>query len=145
VVRAALTKDVDWLHKTVRIERGVVKQIVDDVKSSCSARTMACADELLDVLKRWRQTTQFSDAENWVFASAYKLGRQPLSYTFVWENLAMRRKMFNLPLQLLRLASELHPLQLGQLQLQMLDLTLSRLQPLRGRAIARVGFHQERA
>jgi integrase len=80
-------KDVDWLGKTISIERGVVKQIVDDVKSSCSARTMVCADELLDVLKRWRQTTQFSQAEDWVFASAYKLGRQPLSYTFVWENL----------------------------------------------------------
>jgi len=80
-------KDVDWLGKTISIERGVVKQIVDDVKSSCSARTMVCADELLDVLKHWRQTTQFSQAEDWVFASAYKLGRQPLSYTFVWENL----------------------------------------------------------
>jgi len=65
----------------------VVKQIVDDVKSSCSARTMVCADELLDVLTFWRQTTQFSQAEDWVFASAYKHGRQPLSYTFVWENL----------------------------------------------------------
>jgi integrase len=80
-------KDVDWLGKTISIERGVVKQIVDDVKSSCSARTMVCADELLDVLKHWRQTTQFSQAEDWVFASAYKLGRQPLSYTFAWENL----------------------------------------------------------
>lgn len=80
-------KDVDWRGKTVRIERGVVKQIVDDVKSSCSARTMVCADELLEVLTLWRQTTQFSQVEDWVFASAYKLGRQPLSYTFVWENL----------------------------------------------------------
>jgi|ERR1022692_4982796 integrase len=38
-------------------------------------------------LALWRQTTQFSQAEDWVFASAYKLGRQPLSYTFVGENL----------------------------------------------------------
>ena len=60
---------------------------MDDVKSSCSARTMVCADELLDVLTFWRQTTQFSQAEDWVFASAYKHGRQPFSYTFVWENL----------------------------------------------------------
>jgi integrase len=80
-------KDVDWLGKNIRIERGVVKQIVDDVKSSCSARTMVCADELLGVLGQWRRTTQFSQPEDWVFASAYKLGRQPLSYTFVWENL----------------------------------------------------------
>jgi integrase len=81
-------KDVDWLGKTVRIQRGVVKQIVDDVKSEHSARTMVCADELLELLKVWRQTTQFSDADDWMFASAYKLGRQPLSYTFVWENLS---------------------------------------------------------
>jgi integrase len=80
-------KDVDWLGKTLRIERGVVKQIVDDVKSSHSARVMVCADELLEVLKRWKQTTQFSEAEDWMFASPVKLGRQPLSYTHVWESL----------------------------------------------------------
>ena len=79
--------DVDWLGKTLRIERGVVKQIVDSVKTSHSARTMACADELLDLLKHWRQTTQFSAPEDWMFASLYKLGRQPLGYTYVWNNL----------------------------------------------------------
>jgi integrase len=80
-------KDVDWLGKTVRIERGVVKQIVDDVKSTCSARTKACADALLDVLKQWRQTTQFSEPERLMFASPYKHGKQPLSHSFIWENL----------------------------------------------------------
>jgi integrase len=80
-------KDVDWLGKTIRIERGVVKQIVDDVKSSCSARTMVCADKLLEVLKVWRQTTQFSQPDDWMFASPARLGRQPLSYTHVWETL----------------------------------------------------------
>ena len=77
--------DVDWLGKTLRIERGVVKQIVDDVKSSHSARTMAIADELLEVLKLWRQTTPFAAVEDWMFASPMKLGRQPISYTFIWE------------------------------------------------------------
>ena len=48
---------------------------------------MACADELLEVLMVWQQTTQFSQAEDWVFASAYKLGRPPLSYMFVSRNL----------------------------------------------------------
>jgi len=42
--------DVDWLGGTLRIERGVVKQIVDEVKSSHSARTMVCADELHHVV-----------------------------------------------------------------------------------------------
>jgi integrase len=73
--------DVDWLSKTLRIERGVVKQICDDVKSDTSRKTMAIADELLEVLRLWRQTTQFSGEGDWMFASPWKLGRQPLSYT----------------------------------------------------------------
>lgn len=81
-------KDVDWLGKTLRIERGVVKQVVGEVKSSHSARTIVIADELLDVLKHWRQATQFSAAEDWIFASPAKLGRQPLSYTHVWDSLS---------------------------------------------------------
>ena len=78
-------KDVDW--KTVHIQRAVVKQVVGDVKLTNPARKMACAEELLEVLKLWHQTTEFSDAEDWMFASGYKLGRQPLGYTFVWMNL----------------------------------------------------------
>lgn len=81
-------KDVDWLGKTLTIERGVVKQIVDDVKTSHSARTMVIADELLDALNQWRRATQFSAPEDWIFASPAKLGRLPLSYTFVWETLS---------------------------------------------------------
>jgi integrase len=76
--------DVDWLGKTICIERGVVKQIVDDVKSTRSAKTMAVADEMIVVLKLWKQATQFPTSEDWVFASPVKLGRQPLSYTHVW-------------------------------------------------------------
>jgi integrase len=80
-------RDVDWLGKSVSIERAVVKQICDDVKSAHSARKMVCADELLEILSRWRQITEFSAPDDWVFASPYKLGRQPLSYTLVWESL----------------------------------------------------------
>lgn len=80
-------KDVDWLGKTVSINRGVVKAIVDDVKSRHSSRKMACADELLDILKAWKQTTEFADAEDWVFASHRKLGLMPLGYTSVWNKL----------------------------------------------------------
>jgi integrase len=43
----------------------------------------------LELLRELSATQMLSmtQAEDWVFASAYKLGRQPLSYTFVWENL----------------------------------------------------------
>ena len=77
--------DVDWLGKTASIRRGVVKAIVDDVKSRHSARNMACADELLDILKAWKQAAQFADAEDWILVSPVKLGLMPLGYTLVWN------------------------------------------------------------
>src|SRR5438270_3596937 len=39
----------------------------------------------LDVLKRWKQTTQFSQQDDWVFASPVKLGRLPWSYPNIWR------------------------------------------------------------
>lgn len=81
-------QDVNWLEKTINIERGVVKQIVDDVKSRHSAKTMVIDDVLLEVLKHWRQSTQFSKPDDWIFASPVKLGRQPLSYMGVWKTLS---------------------------------------------------------
>ncbi len=80
-------KDVDWLRRTLMIERGVVKQIVDDVKTEESARSMAIAPELIEVLSRWKQASQFTGLEDWVFASPTALGRQPLSYNHVWGRL----------------------------------------------------------
>ena len=61
---------------------------MDDVKSAYSAKTMVIADDLLEVVKHWKQTTQFPAPEDWIFASPAKLGRQPLSYTHVWETLS---------------------------------------------------------
>lgn len=43
-------EDVDWLVKLLSIERGVVKQIEDEVKTKTSAKKMVIDDDLLDVL-----------------------------------------------------------------------------------------------
>ena len=58
--------DVDWLNGTLRVERGIVQQIVDDVKTEDSRKTLTIASELLDVLKVWKQKTQFSAPEDWI-------------------------------------------------------------------------------
>ena len=79
--------DLDWLNGTLRIERGIVEQNVDDVKTEDSRRTLTVAKELLDVLKVWKQTTQFPAHEDWIFASPLKIGRLPYSYTGVWREL----------------------------------------------------------
>jgi integrase len=50
-----------------------------------SRREMAIDRELLQALKTWKQTTQFSAQEDWLFASPVQLGRLPWSYDQVWR------------------------------------------------------------
>jgi integrase len=52
--------DVDWLNGKLHVERGIVRQQVDDVKTVYSQKQMSINGELLQVLKLWKQTTQFS-------------------------------------------------------------------------------------
>jgi integrase len=56
--------DVDGLNGKLNIERGIVRQIVDDAKSEESRK-------------------QFSAREDWIFASPVLLGRLPWSYPWV--------------------------------------------------------------
>jgi integrase len=79
--------DVDWLNGTLRVERGIVQQIVDDVKTDDSRKTLTIAADLLDVLKVWKQKTQFSAPGDWIFASPVQVGRLPYSYTGVKQEL----------------------------------------------------------
>ena len=81
--------DVDWLNCTLRVERGIVHQVVDDVKTPESQRSMHIENEMLDVLKRWREASQFSGSEDWMFASPVQIGRLPFSYAGIWR--ALRR------------------------------------------------------
>lgn len=76
--------DVDWLGGKLSIERGIVRQVVDDVKTVCSGRVMSIDADMLAVFKNWRQQTQFAADSDWIFASPVKLGRLPLSYPHVW-------------------------------------------------------------
>jgi integrase len=77
--------DVDWLNGRLRVERGIVSQHVDEVKTRESRKHMAINRELLEVLRRWKQATQFSAPEDWMFASAIQLGKLPWSYHQVWR------------------------------------------------------------
>src|SRR5262249_6413706 len=79
--------DLNWLDGALSIERSIVEQTVDDVKTSDSRRTLIVAKELLDMLMVWRQATQFCAESDWMFASPVKIGKLPYSYTGVWREL----------------------------------------------------------
>jgi integrase len=76
--------DVDWLNSKLHVERGIVRQHVDEVKTAESHRHMSIHGDLLEKLKGWKQETQFSSPEDWFFASPTQLGRLPWSYPRVW-------------------------------------------------------------
>jgi integrase len=77
--------DVDWLEGKLKVERGIVCQQVDDVKTSESRRSLHIDADMLDRLKLWKQSTQFSGPDDWMFASPTQLGRLPWSYDQVWR------------------------------------------------------------
>ncbi len=77
--------DVDWLNQTLSIERRIVAQTVDRTKTDESQRKMAVDSAVLETLKFWKQSTQFSETHDWIFASPASLGRLPWSYAQVWD------------------------------------------------------------
>ncbi len=77
--------DVDWLNGKLKVERGIVCQKVDDVKTDESRQSLHISGEILDTLKLWKQSTQFSAPEDWIFASPFQIGRLPWSYDQVWR------------------------------------------------------------
>jgi len=79
--------DVDWLGSRLCVLGGIVEQVVADVKTEGSAQTFKLTPELLERLKSCEQRSDFSGAEDWIFASPIKLGRLPYSYTGVWREL----------------------------------------------------------
>jgi len=71
--------DVDWLAMTLSIRRSIVRQRVDEVKTVYSESRMTVDVEMLEIIKRWKQTTEFSDLDDWTFASPVQIGRLPWS------------------------------------------------------------------
>jgi integrase len=78
-------RDVDWLKGKLKVERGIVCQIVDEVKTRESEAELTIDAAVLSVLKQWRQESPFSDSDDWIFASPVQLGRLPWSYDQVWR------------------------------------------------------------
>src|SRR5271170_2062633 len=58
--------DIDWLGSRLSVRRGIVEQVVADVKTEGSARTFTLTPELLERLKSCKQRSEFSGAEDWI-------------------------------------------------------------------------------
>jgi integrase len=79
--------DVNWTNSTLNIERGIVHQKVDSVKTQESQRLMPIDPDMLEVLKLARLMSQFPADVDWIFASPSQLGQLPISYAGAWRTL----------------------------------------------------------
>lgn len=80
-------KDVDWESLRLKIERGIVRGHVDDVKTRESRKPMPLDAGLVAVLKAWRAQTEFKAEEDWIWASPWKGGEAPYFYTTLLEEI----------------------------------------------------------
>lgn len=78
--------DVDWINGRLSVSRGIVRQHTGDLKTEGSRRTMGVNPEFLPVFAEWRKKSQFTEDQDWVFASPVKLGRLPVSYPYVLQS-----------------------------------------------------------
>jgi integrase len=65
---------------------------VDDLKTEDSVRTMPLADGVVAVLTQWKQVSQFARPDDWIFASPWKLGRQPVCYSWIGKTCPLLAK-----------------------------------------------------
>jgi integrase len=80
-------QDINWIDGELRLQRAVVKQIEDEVKTVHSSKPLALDTRILDLLMQHRRNSVFTAAGDWVFASPEKNGKLPRSYTSFWEKL----------------------------------------------------------
>jgi len=60
--------DVNWLDKTLSVQRGVVRNRIGDCKTVGSEQSLFTSPEMLDVLNTWRQRSQFASESDCIFA-----------------------------------------------------------------------------
>ncbi len=69
--------DIDFQKNEISVTRSIVFQVVGPCKTEASQKPIPLDPRLAEALKVWRGHTKYSDAEDWVFASAAIRGRRP--------------------------------------------------------------------
>jgi integrase len=69
--------DVDWIRGTVLVQRGVIANRTDAVKTKYSKKQLPLDPALMTLLERWRQIVEFKADSDWVWASPYVAGEMP--------------------------------------------------------------------
>jgi integrase len=74
-------KDVDWLGQQLEIRRSVVAQIEDDTKTPRSEAVLPLSTAEIEMLKVWHVSSEFTEPDQYIFASPFQAGEKPYSFT----------------------------------------------------------------
>jgi len=68
---------VDFESLEIRLNRGVVHQIIGELKTEASQKPLPLDSELARALREWQSMSPFNQQTDWVFAGPEMQGRQP--------------------------------------------------------------------
>ena len=69
--------DFDWHKNTVLIQRGVIANRIDAVKTKYSRKRLPLDPALAQLLHEWRRVSEFNTDDDWVWASPWVAGQMP--------------------------------------------------------------------
>lgn len=70
-------KDIDFESGQINLTRSFVRGNVGELKTAASQKPIPLSEGLAEVLATWRAQAQYRKAEDWLFASPEKHGKQP--------------------------------------------------------------------
>jgi integrase len=79
-------RDIQFVTGEITLDRGIVQQVVGEMKNEASQKAMPMDEAVAAVLLAWNAQSPYNQLEDWVFASPRMHGKQPY-----WpENLLQR-------------------------------------------------------
>ena len=78
--------DIHFESLEICLNRGVVHQVIGDLKTEASRKPLPLDSDLAQSLLAWRRMSPFNQEDDWVFASPEMRGKQPY-----WPENLMRR------------------------------------------------------
>lgn len=77
--------DIDLDRATLRVRRSFVDGVVGPPKTESSRRGLPIPPPVVEALTTWKDKTPFSHVDDWVFASEFHFGKQPLWPGTLWR------------------------------------------------------------
>jgi integrase len=78
-------EDIDFDRAILHVRRSFVDGVEGPPNTESSRRPLPIPPHAIEALKAWKEQTLFSHAEDWVFASEYHFGKQPLWPGTLWR------------------------------------------------------------